>query len=59
MLTPGQVHFWPQGGMICTNLVEIHQLMLHTNIMALGIVVSDKKIFFGFHLENLLLPCVT
>ena len=50
-VTPGAGLFWPQGN----NLNNFGRCYI-PNIKALGLVVSDKKVFKSFHLENLFLP---
>ena len=42
---PGQAHFSPKG-INYIQLVEVYYVILQTNIRALDIVVSDRKIFF-------------
>ena len=46
--------FGPRG-ITCTNLVEVQQKVLH--IKALGLMVSDKKIFRGFVLKIIFSLC--
>ena len=44
-VTLARGHFGPRG-IIYTNLLEVHKVHIIPNIKALGLMVSDKKIFY-------------
>ena len=48
MWPPGEGGIFDPRGIIWTNLVEVHWVMLHTKYQ--GLVILDKKIFFTFSL---------
>ena len=45
LVTLPRGHFGPRG-IIYTNLLEVHKVMLHTKYQALGLMVSDKNFFY-------------
>ena len=48
-MTPGTGHFWPQG-IIWTNVVEVHEVMLHTKYQGFRPCGYRQEEFFMFSL---------
>ena len=64
-MTPGRGHFWPQGynlnklGKCSPGDATYQNLYKYINIKALGLMVSDKKIFYGSPYISLCKTCDT